>query len=226
MVNGEWTGPHGTLHAYHSLFTIHYSRLIGPAAVTADPNQEIHIFPLGTVLFPGGMLPLKVFEQRYIEMTKACLSDDRPFGVCLIREGREVGAAAVPERVGCLAVIEQWDMPHLGVFHLVARGAGRFRIREMRVAPNHLISATVEPLPPDESSGEVDPVCREVLQAIIDQAGGERFPGPARLDDAAWVGYRLSEVLPLDARVRQELLEFTDADRRLERLRALLVKQG
>ena len=192
----------------------------------ADPVQEIFIFPLNTVLFPGGMLPLKVFEQRYIEMTKACLRDNRPFGVCLIREGREVGTAAVPEPVGCLAVIEQWDMPQLGVFQLVTRGAGRFRIREMRVAPNHLISAAVEPIPPDDAAGEVDPLCREVLQAIIDKVGAECFPAPARLDDASWVGYRLAEVSPLDARVKQELLELTNAARRLERLRGLLATQG
>jgi len=116
--------------------------------VTADPVQEIFVFPLNTVLFPDGVLPLKVFEQRYIEMTKACLRDNRPFGVCMIREGREVGTAAVPEPVGCFAAIESWDMPQLGLFHLIARGGGRFRIREMRVAPNHLISAAVEPLPP------------------------------------------------------------------------------
>jgi uncharacterized protein len=194
--------------------------------VPIDPVQEIFIFPLNTVLYPDGVLPLKVFEQRYIEMTTACLRDSRPFGVCLIREGREVGTAAVPEPIGCLAVIDQWDMPQLGVFHLVARGAGRFRIREMRVAPNHLISATVEPIPPDDAAGEVDPLCREVLKAIIDKVGAERFPAPARLDDAAWVGYRLSEVLPLDARVKQELLELTDAARRLERLRGLLATQG
>lgn len=188
--------------------------------------QEIHIFPLNTVLFPDGLLPLKVFEQRYIEMTKACLSGNRPFGVCLIREGREVGTAAVPEPVGCLAAIEHWDMPQLGVFQLIARGGRRFRIREMRVAPNHLISAAIEPLPPDDAVDAVDPLCREVLQTIIEKVGAERFSSPPRLDDAAWVGYRLAEVLPLDARVKQELLELTDAGRRLERLHALLVKQG
>jgi Lon protease-like protein len=194
--------------------------------VIAGPDQEIFIFPLNTVLYPEGVLPLKVFEQRYIELTKACLRDSRPFGVCLIREGREVGTAAVPEPVGCLAIIESWDMPQLGLFHLVARGGGRFRIRDMRVAPNHLISAAVEPIPPDEATHEVEPLCREVLQAIIEKVGAERFPAPARLDDAAWVGYRLAEVLPLEARTRQELLEFTDAAARLERLRVLLVQQG
>ena len=131
------------------------------------------------MLYPDGVLPLKVFEQRYIEMTKACLRDERPFGVCLIREGREVGTAAVPEPVGCLATIESWDMPQLGLFHLVARGGGRFRIRETRVAPNHLISATVEPIPPDDAAHEVDRLCREVLQAIIEKVGAERFPAPA-----------------------------------------------
>lgn len=191
-----------------------------------EPDREIFIFPLSTVLYPGGLLPLKVFEQRYIEMTKACLRDERPFGVCLIKEGREVGTAAVPEPVGCLATIEHWDMPQLGLFHLLARGGERFRIREMRVAPNHLISATVEPIPPDTGTDEVDPACRQLLKTVIEKAGAERFPSPARLDDAAWVGYRLAEVLPLDASVKQELLELTDAGKRLERLRALLVKQG
>jgi Lon protease-like protein len=194
--------------------------------VTASPVRETFIFPLNTVLFPEGVLPLKVFEQRYIEMTKACLRDDRPIGVCLIREGREVGAAAVPEPVGCFAAIESWDMPQLGLFHLIARGGGRFRIREMRVAPNHLISAAVEPIPADGPASGVDRLCREVLQAIIEKAGAERFPAPARLDDAAWVGYRLAEVLPLDARAKQKLLELTDAAARLERLRALLAQQG
>ena len=194
--------------------------------MTAAPTHDTFIFPLHTVLYPEGMLPLKVFEQRYVEMTKACLRDARPFGVCLIREGREVGTAAVPERIGCLATIESWDMPQPGLFHLIARGGERFRIRETRVAPNHLISATVERIPPDDNVHEVEPLCRGVLQAIIDKVGAQRFPTPLRLEDAAWVGYRLAEVLPLDARAKQELLEMTDAAARLERLRALLARQG
>ena len=189
-------------------------------------HREVFIFPLNTVLYPGGALPLKVFEQRYIEMTKACLRDGLPFGVCLIREGREVGAAAVPETVGCLAAIEHWDMPQLGVFHLVARGGARFRIRETRVAANHLISAAIEPIAADGTADAVDPLCRQVLAAIIEKIGADRFPSPVRLDDAAWVGYRLAEVLPLDTRVKQALLEIDDAGARLSRLHGLLEKQG
>ena len=176
-------------------------------------NQEIHLFPLGTVLFPGGVLPLKVFEQRYVELTKACLRDEAPFGVCLIREGGEVGAAALPEPVGCLATIAQWDMPQLGLFHLVARGGRRFRLRETRVGANQLISAEVDLLPADPAGGEVDPVCGEVLKAIIDKVGAGHFPAPVRLDDAAWVGYRLAEVLPLELAEKQELLRY-DGDRK------------
>jgi len=188
-------------------------------------TKEILLFPLGTVLYPGGRLPLKVFEQRYIELTKACLRDNSPFGVCLIREGREVGQAALPEQVGCLATIEQWDMPQMGLFHLLARGGQRFRLRETRVGSNQLISADVDLLPAD-SGGDVDQVCGEVLQAIIDKVGAGHFPEPLRLDDAAWVGYRLAEVLPLALAEKQELLELTDTTARFQRLREHLERIG
>jgi Lon protease-like protein len=188
--------------------------------------EEHFIFPLGTVLFPGGALPLKIFEQRYMEMTKACLRDERPFGVCLIREGLEVGAAAVPETVGCLATIERWDMPQLGLFHLATRGGDRFRLLETRVAKNGLITGSIERIAADDSDGAVDPACREVLKLIIDRVGESNFPAPISLDDPTWVSYRLAEILPFDAHVKQELLELEGAAQRLSRLRELLVKEG
>jgi Lon protease-like protein len=189
-------------------------------------QEGIVIFPLNTVLFPDGLLPLRVFEQRYIEMTKACLRDERPFGVCLIREGKEVGQAAVPESVGCLARIVHWEMPQLGVFQLLARGAERFRICGMRVEPNQLVVASIQAIAPDSGREPVDPDCGNLLRTIIERAGAERFPAPLRLDDAAWVGYRLAEMLPLDAATRQELLELTDAQERLARLGRILADQG
>jgi Lon protease-like protein len=193
----------------------------------ASATQEgVFIFPLNTVLFPDGLLPLRIFEQRYMEMTKACLRDERPFGVCRIREGKEVGEAAVPESVGCLARIVHWEMPQLGVFQLLARGAERFRICEMRVEPNQLIVASIQAIAPDSGREPVDPDCGNLLRTIIERAGAERFPAPLRLDDAAWVGYRLAEMLPLDAATRQELLELTDAQERLARLGRILADQG
>jgi len=188
--------------------------------------EEHFIFPLGTVLFPGGTLPLKIFEQRYMEMTKACLRDERPFGVCLIREGREVGDPAVPEAVGCLATIERWDMPQLGLFQLVTRGGDRFRLLETKIAKNGLMTGSVERIAADEPDGAVDPACREVLKLIIDRVGQSNFPTPISLDDPTWVSYRLAEILPFDAHVKQELLELDGAAQRLKRLRELLVKEG
>jgi Lon protease-like protein len=192
----------------------------------AAPRAEVFIFPLNTVLFPGGVLPLKVFEQRYIEMTKVCLSESRDFGVCLIKEGREVGAPAVPQEIGCLARITQWDMPQLGVFQLITEGIRRFRIVRSTVAKNGLISAAIETLPADPQVAPADKLCGDVLKAIIDKLGAAHFPTPHRFDDAAWVGYRLSEVLPLALETRQELLQFADPQDRLARLSRILSEQG
>ena len=99
---------------------------------------EIPLFPLNTVLFPGGRLPLRIFEQRYMEMAKSCLRDGAPFGVCLIVEGAEVGAPAVPATVGSLARIASWDMPQLGMLHVSAIGTERFRILRRRTQPDGL----------------------------------------------------------------------------------------
>jgi len=108
-------------------------------------TREIPIFPLSTVLFPGGMLPLRIFEQRYLEMTKICIRDNSPFGVCLIREGHEVGNPAVPNTVGCTAHILRWDMPHLGLFHLMTEGGSVFRILEQWSGRTGLLHAQVDP---------------------------------------------------------------------------------
>lgn len=192
----------------------------------SDELREIFVFPLNVVLFPGGVLPLRVFEQRYIELTKISLRDNAPFGVCLIREGQEVGAPAVPEAVGTLATIVRWDMPRLGLFSLLVRGGDRFRIVTTRVAANGLVCAEVEPLPAENTDAPVDPACRRILEAVIEKAGAERFPAPIRLDDAAWVAYRLAELLPLELALKQQILELTDAAERFARLRRHLADQG
>jgi uncharacterized protein len=189
-------------------------------------NEEHFIFPLGTVLYPGGALPLKIFEQRYLEMTKTCLRDERPFGVCLIREGREVGTPAVPETVGCLATIERWEMPQLGVFHLVARGTDRFRLLETRVAENGLMSGDIERIAELPAAAAMDAACRDILKRIIERVGEDNFPSPIALDDPLWVGYRLAEILPLEMHLKQQLLELTDASERLARLRQVLIDAG
>ena len=185
---------------------------------------QIPIFPLNMVLFPGGLLPLRIFEQRYLEMTKVCLRDNAPFGVCLIRDGQEVGAPATPASVGCTAVIIDWEMPHVGLFNLQTRGAAVFRILDRTVGPQGLVHANVDMLP--ESAGQPDEelaaLCRRILQSIAERVGSEVFHAPLALDDPRWVSYRLAELLPIDLADRQSLLEERDDARRIARLAELL----
>lgn len=187
---------------------------------------EVPLFPLGTVLYPGGLLPLKIFEQRYVDMTKACLRDDAPFGVCLIREGHEVGEPAAPHAVGCLARIEQWDVPHPNLFAVLARGGGRFRILDATVGANGLITGRVAALPEPTRPAETDSACLEVLRLAIERAGADSVPGPLRLDDPVWVSYRLAEILPISPAEKQALLELDDTAQRLAQLRALMLGHG
>lgn len=187
---------------------------------------EIPLFPLGTVLFPGGLLPLRIFEQRYMEMAKRCLRDESPFGVCLIREGAEVGSPAIPEPVGCLAHVVHWDMQQLGLLQVVARGGERFRVLDHRVQPDGLVLGTVELLAesPDAPVPERYALCRELLERIAAEHGEDLFAKPFRFDSSAWVSARLSEVMPLPARSRQRLLEFDDPLMRLGVLQQLLAQ--
>ncbi len=195
-------------------------------ASTLEDSARTFIFPLNTVLFPGGALPLKIFEQRYIEMTKRCISEERPFGVCLIKEGRETGTPAVPQDIGCLARIVHWDMPQLGVFHLQVEGVRRFRIVATEVEKNGLISATIECQAQDSEVAPAETLCSDVLKAIIEKIGAEHFPSPHRFNNAAWIGYRLSEVLPISLKVKQQLLRLTDPQARLSQLGEILSAQG
>jgi Lon protease-like protein len=189
---------------------------------------ELPLFPLRTVLFPGGRLPLRIFELRYMDMAKRCLRDGTGFGVCLIREGREVGAPAVPMAVGCLARIAAWDMPQLGVLQVLARGERRFRIRERRVQADGLARARVDLLAEETDAPlEADAdLCARVLRKAIESGGEALVEPPPRYDSAAWVSARLAELLPLSLAARQRLLEMDDARDRIEILRRLISSAG
>lgn len=188
--------------------------------------MKVPIFPLSTVLFPDGILRLRIFEQRYLEMTKQCLREESPFGVCLIKEGSEVGTPAVPETVGCLATIIQWDMPQLGVFTLTARGGTRFRILDQSVDRLGLITAQIETWDSDPPGATMIPACRDLIASLIERAGQELFPQPLELENAAWVAYRLAELLPMREQEKQELLELRDAGERLQRVARRLSDEG
>lgn len=179
---------------------------------TLDQNARasaIAIFPLNLVLFPDSTLALKIFEQRYQEMTKICLRDELPFGVCRIRDGQEVGVPANHDRIGCSARIRDWEMPHPGLYHLNCVGEGAFQIIDSQVGDNGLIHGNVEWLV--ETEGAIDSrafdLCRGALERFVEDAGNRFVAGPPRLDDAVWVSYRLAEILPVETQIKQDLLE-------------------
>ncbi len=197
------------------------------------------LFPLKTVLFPGRLLPLKVFEQRYIDMTKTCLKDEQPFGVCLLTRGEEVaprvgerdqlvaGAAVDFALIGTQARIVSWDMPQLGILHLKTEGGTRFQVQSSSVSDDGLVVAQVTFLPPEPAvtlAEEFAPLAG-LLELMIDRAGPENFSAQA-LDDASWVGYRLAELLPLPLAIKQSMLEINDSVVRLKVLAQFLKQQG
>lgn len=196
--------------------------------MTAATVVELPIFPLHTVLFPAGVLPLKIFEQRYLEMVGGCMKDDKPFGVCLIAEGGEVGAPAVPHDVGVTARIVEWDMPQLGVLNVVTRGQNRFRIVHREVSRQGVVMAHAVLLPgePDARVPESLQTLLPLLRAIAADVGLERMPEPHAFDDATWVGHRYAEVLPIPLIARQKLLELDDAIVRLEIISQYLAQHG
>jgi uncharacterized protein len=190
-------------------------------------SEEVALFPLHTVLFPGGRLPLRIFEQRYMEMAKTCLKDNAPFGVCLIHQGKEVGEPAVPVGVGCLARIAEWDMPQLGVLQVTARGESRFRILDQRVQADGLVRASIERLPEGDDAPLPDAAGRyaKLLERVIEQHPA-LLERPHRLDSSAWVSARLAELLPLPLEAKQALLETENGRARLEKLDALVSTQS
>jgi Lon protease-like protein len=193
---------------------------------------SLPLFPLKTVLFPGGLLPLKVFEQRYIDMTKACLKDNRPFGVCLIVQGEEVAqpSAGPPEiaNVGTLARITDWDVPQVGILHVSTVGETRFIVRARTAQANGLVVGEVTSLdaePAKALADEFRPLA-QLLELIATRVGSQNFPVERAYEDASWVGYRLAELLPLPLSIKQSMLEINDAQVRLEVLSKFLAQQG
>ena len=203
-----------------------------PFRTSGREPYALPLFPLKTVLFPGGLLPLKVFEQRYIDMTKECLKENRPFGVCLITQGEEVATPAgkAPEiaTVGTLARITDWDMPQLGILHVATHGEQRFQLRSHSVQSTGLLVGEVMPIPaePAVPLAESYRPLASLLELIATRVGPQNFPAEREYDDASWVGYRLAEVLPLPLSIKQSMLEINDADVRLQVLQKFLAQQG
>jgi len=188
-------------------------------------NESLSLFPLHTVLLPGASLGLRVFEARYLDLVRDCGRSGRGFGVCMIIKGDEVGAPATAAAFGTEAVIEDFGQGDDGLLTLRVRGARRFHVERARVRDNGLQVADVRWC----EAGAIEPVRPEhgllsvLLESLIEKSGSEyAHADRALFDDAAWVGWRLAELLPLHDAQRQELLQLDDPHARLDRILALV----
>jgi hypothetical protein len=185
--------------------------------------MQVPLFPLRTVLYPGGPLPLRIFEPRYLDMVSECLKSDQPFGVLLIREGSETGAATTYD-IGTLARISDWYQGSDGLLGVTAVGEQRFRLLSVERRTNGLQVGQIETLPEQRSTAlpeEFRPLA-QVLEGVLDDLGRLYEAIDRRYDDAAWVGYRFAEILPIAPEEKQACLEADDPLRRLHIVRKMI----
>lgn len=188
----------------------------------AETATTLPLFLLHTTLLPGAGMTLRVFEARYLELLRECSRNDSTFGVCLILEGAEVGAPAVPAAWGVEARIEDFDVGADGMLRLNLRGARRFHVEQVSVRDSGLVTGRVRWQAAD-GDDELRPehgMLAMLLERILDHVGGPHAKaiGTPLCEQAAWVGWRLAEMLPLEETQRLELLQLDDPHQRLEQL--------
>ncbi|WP_317203604.1 LON peptidase substrate-binding domain-containing protein [Janthinobacterium sp.] len=200
--------------------------------------ESIPLFPLNTVLFPGGHLPLQVFELRYLDMVGKCIAADRPFGVVALLDGAEVRQ---PERletlsdVGTLARVRDWAAPMSGLLHAECVGERRFRVIRSERLKNGLWTAEVEVLEPDQAIAipvelqDTADALGGLIRALQDGPQGAQglpFAAPLLLDECGWVANRWCELLPIERDQRQRLLMQDNPVLRLELIQDMLAERG
>lgn len=185
--------------------------------------MDVPLFPLNTVLFPGGPLPLRIFEPRYTDMVSHCMRHDTPFGVLLIRDGKETGPSTT-HTVGTLARIVDWYQGSDGLLGITAIGEQRFRLISSRRQDDGLNIGTIEIL----DSEPVLPLPEEyqeiatILAGVLEDLGRLYESLERRFDDAGWVTARFVEILPIALEEKQRCLEQNNPLERLRLVRELL----
>jgi uncharacterized protein len=187
-------------------------------------GTSLALFPLNIVLFPAGPLPLRIFETRYVDMVRRCMREASGFGVVLIRTGREVGPAETFD-VGTLAKITDFNQLPDGLLGLSCVGQQRCRILARRVQADGLNVGEVEWLAPEPAIPvpERHAHLAELLRTVLPQLGEVYTDIEMHLDDAAWVGHRLAEILSVPLPDKQTYLEIDDPIARLDLLAPLTV---
>lgn len=186
-------------------------------------GMNIPLFPLRTVLYPGGPLTLRIFETRYLDMISQCLKNDSMFGVLLIKSGSEAGPATTYD-IGTLARIADWYQGSDGLLGITAVGEQRFRLLSSSRRPDGLNTGEIEVIPTAATRAlpeEYRPLAN-ILSGVLDDLGRLYEALDKKYDDAGWVGYRFAEILPISAEQKQNCLEADDPVRRLELMREVL----
>jgi len=196
-----------------------------------DKHELIPLFPLRSVLFPGGRLPLQIFEQRYLDLVSQCLRSDSGFGICLLKKGEETvraGTSQQVHRTGTYARIVDWDKLPNGLLGITVEGTRKFRVQECWPRADKVLMATVEwadtdfvgqPAiePSDDQAHLVDLLKDLMAHPLVENLGLE-----IDMRDQRQVAWRLAELLPVPADDKQRLLELDDTDERLRELENLL----
>ncbi len=184
------------------------------------------IFPLNTVLYPEGILPLRIFEPRYVDMVSECLKEQKDFGVCLILNGNETGKAATVHKIGTTAHIIDWDRHDDGTLLLTTKGQQRFRILEERVRNNQLREADIQLIDTEEDN-YIPPeyqLFADLLRQVVEKFKLSYAHEHEKFQDPYWVGCRLAEILPVELNDKQTILEIDDPINRLQKLQGAIEK--
>ena len=182
------------------------------------------LFPLSSIVLPGGRLPLRIFEPRYLSMVSACLKGDQLFGICLIADGAEVGTPAKTFAYGTLVKIVDWDQEDTGLLVIVAEGKQRFRIASSAANADGLLVGDVELLPAEHKVAIPAEYVElaELLRRALDQVGPLLEYTGVDFSDAVWVSSRLVELLPMTVSQRHELVAMSDSVERLSVLHGIV----
>ena len=200
--------------------------------------MNIPLFPLGSTLFPGGLLALKIFEVRYLDMTKACFKQQAPFGVVTLTEGPEVripGKEVEFAKTGTLAHIIEFDAVQPSLYMLRCRGGQRFKILERAQAPNGAWSANIELMDADpeiDIPPELTPTSQALARLITSfeeqnvESDDRPFLAPYRLNDCGWVANRWAELLNIPSAQKAHLLSMENPRLRLDLMQEMLEEMG
>ncbi|MEO6031692.1 MAG: LON peptidase substrate-binding domain-containing protein [Burkholderiaceae bacterium] len=202
--------------------------------MATDPDPALALFPLQAVLFPGGLLSLKVFEARYLDLIGSCLREHRTFGVVALRSGAEVrraGTAVQFESVGTRAELIDVDSKQSGILQVRCRGTRRFHVDAHQQQDDGLWLARTSAIG-DDATLAPPPALLDTVRGLanaittLSAQHTQLFLEPYRFDDAGWVANRWCEILPIPQAAKQKLMELPDPIARLRLVDDFLRSKG